>query len=229
MLVYKQGLCNNQTFGFDHSSYYSPSQPQQFYCCEFCGGPRHGSDCHPQYAPYDNQVTSSFDQPPEYQINQSPSRDLELSPNTLEFNRLSKLLQIEIDRLQEDIYSTQMPNRPVDLVEEPEESDDDTKSNVDDFVPIPGESKVTLVSTDLECSMPIDTPLLPCIDVREMKKNLGCFLADGPIPIPKMSNEPLGNSDSMFRSVETSDFLLEELTAKIGLDDSIPMEIDDGY
>ncbi|GKE62210.1 hypothetical protein Tco_1512577, partial [Tanacetum coccineum] len=33
----------------------------------------------------------------------------------------------------------------------------------------------------------------------------------------------------MSRSIETSNLILEELTAEIGLDDSIPTEIDDGY
>nr|GEZ37891.1 hypothetical protein [Tanacetum cinerariifolium] len=49
---------------------------------------------------------------------------------------------------------------------------------------------------------------------------------------PKLATliyKPLGNLDSMSRSLETSDFNLEELTAEIGLDDSIPTEIDDGY
>nr|GEV30826.1 NAC domain-containing protein [Tanacetum cinerariifolium] len=41
--------------------------------------------------------------------------------------------------------------------------------------------------------------------------------------------EPLGNPDSVSRSLETSDLILEELTAEIGLDDSISIEIDDGY
>ncbi|GKD61701.1 hypothetical protein Tco_1299210, partial [Tanacetum coccineum] len=41
--------------------------------------------------------------------------------------------------------------------------------------------------------------------------------------------EPLGNSNSISRSVETSDTLFEELTADIGLDYSIPTKIDDGY
>ncbi|GKC68104.1 hypothetical protein Tco_1100702 [Tanacetum coccineum] len=38
----------------------------------------------------------------------------------------------------------------------------------------------------------------------------------------------LCNSDSMSRSIETSDLILEELTAEIDLDDSISTEIDDG-
>nr|GEU48135.1 hypothetical protein [Tanacetum cinerariifolium] len=89
-----------------------------------------------------------------------------------------------------------MPSPCVDLVEEPEESDDDTKVIFDEeqflkqrntahvtppslaytpplpclFAMDPSDTlsmgdEVTLVSTDLECSMPIDTPLLPCIDV----------------------------------------------------------------
>ncbi|GJV72707.1 hypothetical protein Tco_1492702 [Tanacetum coccineum] len=41
--------------------------------------------------------------------------------------------------------------------------------------------------------------------------------------------EPLGNPNSVSRSLETSDLNLEELTAEIGLDDSIPTKIDDGY
>ncbi|GJY90431.1 hypothetical protein Tco_0505627 [Tanacetum coccineum] len=45
------------------------------------------------------------------------------------------------------------------------ENDEFIKSSVNDLVPILRESEVTLVSTDLECSMPIDSPHLPCTDV----------------------------------------------------------------
>ncbi|GJV70500.1 hypothetical protein Tco_1490495 [Tanacetum coccineum] len=44
-----------------------------------------------------------------------------------------------------------------------------------------------------------------------------------------LNHESLGNSDSVSRSLETSDLILEELTAEIGLDDSVPTEINDGY
>ncbi|GJY73261.1 hypothetical protein Tco_0477692 [Tanacetum coccineum] len=44
-----------------------------------------------------------------------------------------------------------------------------------------------------------------------------------------LNYEPLGNPDSVSKSLETSDLNLEELTAEIGLDDSIPTKIDDGY
>ncbi|GKD34594.1 hypothetical protein Tco_1250103 [Tanacetum coccineum] len=64
----------------------------------------------------------------------------------------------------------------------------------------------------------------PIRDIEELKR----LLADDPIPVPRVFDEPLGNSDSMFRSSETSD-LFEELIAEFGLDDSIPTEIDDRY
>nr|GEU77088.1 DNA helicase [Tanacetum cinerariifolium] len=46
------------------------------------------------------------------------------------------------------------------------ENDEFIKSGVDNLVPILRESELTLVSTDLECSMPIDPPL-HCTDVLE--------------------------------------------------------------
>ncbi|GJW85970.1 hypothetical protein Tco_0159115 [Tanacetum coccineum] len=46
------------------------------------------------------------------------------------------------------------------------ENDEFIKSSVDDLVPIPKESEVTSVCDDLECDMPVNTPL-PTTDVRE--------------------------------------------------------------
>nr|GEU42232.1 hypothetical protein [Tanacetum cinerariifolium] len=44
-----------------------------------------------------------------------------------------------------------------------------------------------------------------------------------------LNYKPLSNPDSVSRSLETSDLNLEELSTEIGLDDSIPTEIDDVY
>ncbi|GJT70455.1 hypothetical protein Tco_1029741, partial [Tanacetum coccineum] len=52
------------------------------------------------------------------------------------------------------------------------------------------------------------------------------------LDLPKsapLNYEPLGNLDSVSISLETCDLILEEFTAVIGLDDSIPTKIDDGY
>nr|GEU86274.1 NAC domain-containing protein [Tanacetum cinerariifolium] len=130
------------------------------------------------------------------------------------------------------------------------ENDKFIKFSVDDLVPNLRESVVTFVC-DLECGMPFDSPHLPRtnvlgdakveidllfgeqvdtllmgdreIDFNSFKDvgNLGSSLVDDPVPIPRMFDKPLGNSNSMSRSFETSDFLLEDLTAEIGLDNSI--------
>ncbi|GJW97262.1 hypothetical protein Tco_0179070 [Tanacetum coccineum] len=64
----------------------------------------------------------------------------------------------------------------------------------------------------------------PSKDIEELER----LLADDLVPVPRVFDEPLGNSDSMSRSSETSD-LFEELIAEFGLDDSIPTKIDDRY
>ncbi|GKB49967.1 hypothetical protein Tco_0900720 [Tanacetum coccineum] len=113
------------------------------------------------------------------------------------------------------------------------ENDEFIKSSVDDLVPIPRDSELTLDSTDLECSMPIDPPL-PCTDVlgdtivdidlllgkhldtlsmgdREVDFNpsrdieeLERLLADDPVPVLRVFDEPLGNSDSVPRSYDVT-------------------------
>ncbi|GJZ66469.1 hypothetical protein Tco_0623165 [Tanacetum coccineum] len=81
-----------------------------------------------------------------------------------------------------------------------------------------GEHLDTLSTEDRE----IDFNLIR--DIEELER----LLADDPVPVPRVFDDPLGNSDSMSRSSETSD-LFEELIAEFGLDDSIPTKIDDRY
>ncbi|GJS45846.1 hypothetical protein Tco_0595967 [Tanacetum coccineum] len=78
---------------------------------------------------------------------------------------------------------------------------------------------VTLLTRDREIDFN------PCRDIEELE----CLLANDHVPIPRVFDEPLGNSDSMSRPIETSDLILEELTTEIGLDDSISTDIDDRY
>ncbi|GJT37557.1 hypothetical protein Tco_0937422 [Tanacetum coccineum] len=113
------------------------------------------------------------------------------------------------------------------------ENDEFIKSSVDDLVLIPRESELTLDSTDLECSMPIDPPL-PCTDVlgativdidlllgehldtlstgdREINfnpirdiKELEHLLVDDPVPVLRVFDAPLGHSDSISRSFDVT-------------------------
>ncbi|GKB13007.1 hypothetical protein Tco_0846930 [Tanacetum coccineum] len=111
------------------------------------------------------------------------------------------------------------------------ENDEFIKSSVDDLVPIPRESEVTSVCDALECEH-LDTlstgdreiDFNPSRDIEELEH----LLADDPVPVPRVFDEPLGNSDSMCRSSETSD-LFKELIVEFVLDDSIPTKIDDRY
>nr|GFB53820.1 hypothetical protein [Tanacetum cinerariifolium] len=64
-----------------------------------------------------------------------------------------------------------------------------------------------------------------CRDIEELE----CLLANDHVPVPRVFDELLGNSDSMSRPIETSDLILEELTTEIGLDDSVSSKIDDRY
>ncbi|GJU74553.1 hypothetical protein Tco_1265958 [Tanacetum coccineum] len=80
-LVYEQDPCNNQNFSNDQSPYYSPSQPQQFDCCEVYGGPHFSSNCQIRNLlvyepnPSNNYDFPSFNQPPQYHIDNSQQFD----------------------------------------------------------------------------------------------------------------------------------------------------------
>ncbi|GJR72135.1 hypothetical protein Tco_0084500 [Tanacetum coccineum] len=111
------------------------------------------------------------------------------------------------------------------------ENDEFIKSSVDDLVPIPRESEVISVCDDLECDMPVNTPL-PTTDVREedfdinspsreqvvdffmenvdvaglprhLVKRLFRHLVKNPSLTKEMSNEPLGD-DSKPRSYDVT-------------------------
>ncbi|GJR99312.1 hypothetical protein Tco_0315821 [Tanacetum coccineum] len=73
---------------------------------------------------------------------------------------------IEIDSLTKEPSDTLLMGDEVISITLERENDKFIKSSVDDLVPILRESKVTLVCDDLECDMPVNTPL-PITDVRE--------------------------------------------------------------
>ncbi|GKA63204.1 hypothetical protein Tco_0762810 [Tanacetum coccineum] len=330
-LVYEPNPSNNYDFpSFDQPPQYHIDNSQQFDCCEHCGGPHYASDCQTgnvfyEHAPYENHDSFGFDQP-----SQENNRILEEILRTLEANSPIDVKEPEgesdVYRSYEPLYTLLMGDEVISTILK-RENDEFIKSSVDDLVLIPRKSEVTSVCDDLECNMPMNTPLpttdvreedfdinspigaqvvdflmenvnvadlprhmdnllfdeefedissleppeltpvidestllvtlpLPCTDVlgdvivdidlplgepldtlstrdkeidfnpsRDIKE-LEHLLADD--PVPSLFNGPLGNSDSMSRSTETSD-LFEELIAEIGLDDLIPIEIDDRY
>nr|GEX00807.1 zinc finger, CCHC-type [Tanacetum cinerariifolium] len=100
------------------------------------------------------------------------------------------------------------------------------KSSVDDLVLIPRESEVTSVYDDLECSMPLDSPPSPRLDVLGGKVDIDLPFGENLdtlstrdkkidfnprdietkdlIPVPRVFDEPLGNSDSVPRTYDVT-------------------------
>nr|GEZ70019.1 hypothetical protein [Tanacetum cinerariifolium] len=62
------------------------------------------------------------------------------------------------------------------------------------------------------------------MDIKDLER----LIADDPVSVLRVFYDLLSNSNSMSISSKTSD-LFEELIAEIGLDDSIPIGIDDKY
>ncbi|GJV55675.1 hypothetical protein Tco_1456680 [Tanacetum coccineum] len=145
--------------------------------------------------------------------NQDPPIDLyHLKGSDKGDNKIDSLTKEPLDTLLmgDDVIST-IPTR---------ETDEFIKPSVDDLVSIPRESEVTS-DNDLECDIPATT-LVPTIDVRKEKvdidlpfgehldtlstgdreidfnpsrdiKELERLLADDPVPVPRVFNEPLGD------------------------------------
>ncbi|GJW63946.1 hypothetical protein Tco_0115830 [Tanacetum coccineum] len=78
--VYNQDPCFNQNL--DNFPQTSPSFPQQYLCCEDCGGPHATFECQPMNQSFYNSNSSGFDQiqPPQYSVvHQSPQEtDMEM-------------------------------------------------------------------------------------------------------------------------------------------------------
>nr|GEY40988.1 hypothetical protein [Tanacetum cinerariifolium] len=119
------------------------------------------------------------------------------------------------------------------------ETDKFIKSSVDDLVQIPKESKVTSDSDDSKprsydvtfsnSLFDLNDDFTLCNDNLLFDEEFEDISSIDPPKSAPLKYEPLGNPDSASRSLETSDLILKELIAEIGLDDSIPTEIDDGY
>ncbi|GKB11115.1 hypothetical protein Tco_0845038 [Tanacetum coccineum] len=71
-LVYEQEPSYNQNFSDNYYPQNSPSFPQQYLCCENCGGPHESFQCQPMNQNYFEPNYSGFDQPLQYSIDHQP-------------------------------------------------------------------------------------------------------------------------------------------------------------
>ncbi|GJR98649.1 hypothetical protein Tco_0270823 [Tanacetum coccineum] len=74
--VYNQDPCFNQNFD-NNFPQTSPSLPQQYLCCENCGGPHESFQCQPMNQNFYNSNSSGFDQlqPPQYPVIHNPPQE----------------------------------------------------------------------------------------------------------------------------------------------------------
>ncbi|GKC74992.1 hypothetical protein Tco_1125766, partial [Tanacetum coccineum] len=96
------------------------------------------------------------------------------------------------------------------------------------YLVVLGDEKINLLlRNDLDTLLTGDREIdfYPCQDIEELER----LLANDPVPVPGVFDEPLGNFDLMSSQIETSDLILEELTTEISLHDSIYTDIDDRY
>ncbi|GKB64487.1 putative reverse transcriptase domain-containing protein [Tanacetum coccineum] len=79
-LVYEQEPCYNQNFSDNYYPQNSLSFPQQYLCCENCGGPHESFQCQPMNQNYfePNSNYSGFDRPSQYPIDQSPPQEMSI-------------------------------------------------------------------------------------------------------------------------------------------------------
>nr|GEY65982.1 hypothetical protein [Tanacetum cinerariifolium] len=142
--VFDQGPCYNQDFGYDQSLFYSSNLPQQFDCCEICGGLHYSYDCQagnapiydqgpcykqnfsddqpPFYSPGQHKSLTIVSQPPQYHIDQSPPQNLDSHSHLM-------LLARKNNRIFEKLLRTLKTNSPVG---EPKGSNDFTEVPFDD-------------------------------------------------------------------------------------------------
>ncbi|GJX24701.1 hypothetical protein Tco_0230997 [Tanacetum coccineum] len=255
MPVYEQGPCYNQNFGFNQPPFYSPSQPQQFDCYEVCGGPHYSSDCQNKNPviyesnSYNNFDSSGFDQPPQYPIVHPPLHEMSLHELSIMMNLgtptpkpLGNSFVYKESDDDIEVTPAYTPSLPFFTTMEPadtllmgdevistipaREIDEFIKSSVDDLVPIPRDSEVTS-NSNLECSMPLDSPPLPRLNVlgdrkvdidlpfgehldtlsmgdREIDFNPRDIETNDLIPGPRMFDVPLGNYYSVSRSFDVT-------------------------
>ncbi|GJZ97176.1 hypothetical protein Tco_0669629 [Tanacetum coccineum] len=103
-LVYEQEPSYNQNFGDNYYPQNSPSFPQQYLCCENCGGPHENFQCQPRNQNYFesnpcyNPNSYGFDQPTQTSIDHQPPKEMSVRELLLQ-EKLHKALQAVCEKL----------------------------------------------------------------------------------------------------------------------------------
>ncbi|GJY57203.1 hypothetical protein Tco_0456318 [Tanacetum coccineum] len=111
-LVYEQEPSYNQNFSDNYYPQNSPSCPQQYLCCENCGGPHESFQCQPMNQNYFEPNYSGFDQPPQYSINHQPP-SIQENLNQQKMYELLQMMQSFCEKLLQQKQAASIDQSPL--------------------------------------------------------------------------------------------------------------------
>ncbi|GJT25445.1 hypothetical protein Tco_0895382 [Tanacetum coccineum] len=114
LLVYEQDSSYNQNFSDNYYPQNSPSFPQQYLCCENCGGPHESFQCQPMNQNHfeHNSNYSGFDQPPQYSINHQPP-SIQENLNQQKMYELLQMMQSFCEKLLQQKQAASIDQSPL--------------------------------------------------------------------------------------------------------------------
>ncbi|GJZ50077.1 hypothetical protein Tco_0604267 [Tanacetum coccineum] len=111
-LVHEQEPSYNQNFSDNYYPQNSPSFPQQYLCCENCGGPHESFQCQPMNQNYFEPNYSGFDQPPQYSINHQPP-SIQENFNQQKMYELLQMMQSFCEKLLQQKQAASIDQSPL--------------------------------------------------------------------------------------------------------------------
>ncbi|GJT79025.1 hypothetical protein Tco_1045750 [Tanacetum coccineum] len=227
-LVYEQEPCYNQNFSDNYYPQNSPSLPQQFLCCENCGGPHESFQCQPMNQNHfeHNSNYSGFDQPPQYSINHQEDLNqqrisdvhdgwdkLEESYNEI-FNMVRSFCEMIIQRKQTANISTHTPepSRHFNFTCDDDGDDEEYSIPLKDMPQISPSIALVPVSSIMEPedSLIMGNEELSTIPEKESDEFIKSSVEDL-IPIPRESEDTSGSdSENVLPSSDDFSPIFEE-------------------
>ncbi|GJT82275.1 hypothetical protein Tco_1056617 [Tanacetum coccineum] len=227
-LVYEQEPCYNQNFSDNYYPQNSPSFPQQYLCCENCGGPHESFQCQPMNQNHfeHNSNYSGFDQPPQYSINHQEDLNqqrisdvhdgwdkLEESYNEI-FNMVRSFCEMVIQRKQAANISTHTPepSRHFNFTCDDDDDDEEYSIPLKDMPQISPSIALAPVSSIMEPedSLIMGNEELSTIPEKESDEFIKSSVEDL-IPIPRESEDTSGSdSESVLPSSDDFSPIFEE-------------------
>ncbi|GJT30140.1 hypothetical protein Tco_0910415, partial [Tanacetum coccineum] len=227
-LVYEQEPCYNQNFSDNYYPQNSPSFPQQYLCCENCGGPHESFQCQPMNQNHfeHNSNYSGFDQPPQYfinhpeDLNQQRISDVHVIWDKLEeshneiLNMVRSFCEMVIQRKQAANISTHTPepSRHFNFTCDDDDDDEEYSIPLKDMPQISPSIALAPVSSIMEPedSLIMGNEELSTIPEKESDEFIKSSVEDL-IPIPRESEDTSGSdSESVLPSSDDFSPIFEE-------------------